>query len=416
VLLREHNGVAQVVRRVVAALLSAGALALAALALAAGGRVTITARASQAPSFPHYAIALLSGTVSSHKAGERVVVYAKECGTSDPYSTLKPIKTAAGGLWHASPRLEYPSLFRARWKRAFSRTATVPQPLYLRDEAVVGRTLVVQLFLGGQRFDGRIVQLQRKVSGPGGDRWVAAGQAHIRRVLSHYEARLRVPRGDVTVRAYFPRKTTRPCFLPTTSQPVQISSEPLVTIAASFGGPNGARQLVLSGKIASRAAGEQIALFLKGCGPAHRAWQPLQVNVLGETTTTTQGGTWRYVYPDPRLDDPIYVRARWSGSYSRPLLVRTPLRPTLVVRRGVARVLVRTSYTGQPMAGRRVELQRKSGSQWVALAHAALRRSGRSRFEAAFRIRAHGLRLRALLPGESARPCYLAAASESRRS
>jgi hypothetical protein len=73
------------------------------------------------------------------------------------------------------------------------------------------------------------------------------------------------------------------------------------------------------------------------------------------------------------------------------------------------------------MAGRIVELQRRTGSAWVRyrtarLVHKASFDRGPYNNEAVFNVPARNLRLRAYLPRASALPCWLPAATAPWRS
>ena len=172
-----------------------------------------------------------------------------------------------------------------------------------------------------------------------------------------------------------PARTAAPCYLPYSTEPFRApSATPQVTIAASVS--SGGRGLVLSGSIATRAAGEPILIWQRACGPGEHAWRSIIAFDTGETTRTNPGGAWRWRYPDRRLDAPLSFRAAWGLSYSRSVLVRAPLE-TLVRRRGRAlRVVIDTSFTGQRLDKRAVELQRRVGSGWAHAGSAVLRATG----------------------------------------
>ncbi len=95
------------------------------------------------------------------------------------------------------------------------------------------------------------------------------------------------------------------------------------------------------------------------------------------------------------------------------MFVRTPVHARLQVSRGVARLIVDTSYSGQRMTGRAVELQRQSGSRWVRVARAGLRRLRDHQYEARFRVRSRALTLRGFIPAASAKGCYLATGTKA---
>jgi hypothetical protein len=128
---------------------------------------------------------------------------------------------------------------------------------------------------------------------------------------------------------------------------------------------------------------------------------------------TTQGGSWRWLYNEPRVLDPVEFQAQWNNQYSRTLLARTPIHARLTAKGRVLRLSVETSYSGQSMNGRAVELQRRAGSRWVRIASRRLARVRDHRYEARFRVRSRGLTLRGFVPAASAKRCYLATATRA---
>ena len=379
-----------------------------AVAVAAPPRVSIT-RAQRHVDATGAIGVVLDGLIASRAAGETVGVLRKECGSDGFFHLEGGTRTSAGGGWHIEVRFVASSAyFRARWRRALSRPMLVRAPVEPQLE-VTGRTVVVRLF-SEPRLSGRLVQLQRRNAV---GQWVAYKHARLRSVgRDQYEARFRIsPNPGITLRGFLPAASARPCLLSAGSDPWTYSTQARVTAKATVGGPAGPRQVVLSGTIPSRAAGEQIDIESRGCGPAGRVWE-----VRDSAATTSTGGAWRWYDTEPRRDRPTYFRARWQGSASDRVLVRTPL-PFALRRsaRGV-RVVVTTRETGQRMAGRIVELQRKAGNGWIRVRRATLRRVRDHRYEATFRLRHQGLTLRAFAPASSAAPCYLATVTKSHRS
>jgi hypothetical protein len=158
------------------------------------------------------------------------------------------------------------------------------------------------------------------------------------------------------------------------------------------------------GTIASGAANEYVTVLRQECGSRSAT------AIAGASTRA--GGAWEaepVFGARPESDSSTY-RARWNGRLSDPLVFRGKLMTSLTTLGG-GRFRVRVS-TEQNMKGRRVELQRLVGGQWVRLRSARLVRF-RGDFAATFTVRRRGLTLRAFLPARSAAPCYSATASES---
>ena len=402
--------------------LFAGALAalvgVSAAASSARPRVWITGIRGERDPSSQLELRGLAGGISSRRAGELVTILEKECGAPGGFHRAGSARTRADGSWFFHGVGGGGStLYRARWRRAHSRPFTLRFPLFPSYEAGASpNTLVVTVETMGQSLAGRAVELQRKVSGAAGSRWMRVRTSRFRRdgLATHFEATFRLPLVGGTLRVFVPRRTARPCYLASSTRPFQgPSARPQVTIRAAHGGPNGPRQVVLSGTIASGDAGQPILVSIKGCGPANRSWRPLISFETGESTRTTAGGAWRWVYPDPRLDEPLYFRAAWGLSQSRALLVRVPLHARSRLRGRTLRVVVETEFTGQSLAGRTVELQRRVGGRWARVAATRLRRAGDHAYSATFLARVRGQKLRAFVPAATAAPCYLATATSS---
>jgi hypothetical protein len=140
--------------RVLAAV--AGTLALAASAGAAGRpHVTIAANTHVSGGDQ---IVLLGGAISSRKAGEPVIVEADDCGPLS-WRPAYRVRTAADGGWRSNGDTSINTRYRARWRKAVSRTIRVdarPQ-IVLRTNAVGFSVDVLALDF----FDGRTAVLQR---------------------------------------------------------------------------------------------------------------------------------------------------------------------------------------------------------------------------------------------------------------
>jgi plastocyanin len=101
--------------------------------------------------------AMLSGTVSNHRAGEAVVIYYQ------PYPQPSPIQratvlTGVGGTYSFLISPQIVTTYQASWKGAFS----LPTSVQVQPKLVLGRHngWLVHVY-GGRSFAGRAVQFQR---------------------------------------------------------------------------------------------------------------------------------------------------------------------------------------------------------------------------------------------------------------
>ena len=414
--------------------LAASALAIlvaASAAASAKSRITIRVASTEFP-------IVLTGSVAGAARGQRVDILAKECGRERRFRVVDDTRTTSSGFWrwenayqpdqyNRYPFVYTPAYFRARSGRSLSSSVLVREPLFLgwRGHTPGSSPSVARIEVSSAdpRIAGRVIELQRRDAL---GRWTTIRRTRIRRVGSRLEASFRVPLGGVTLRAYAPARTAAPCFLAAASRPwVTASARPAVAITRlSYGGAQGPRQLVLSGAVRGQGPGQTVYIYLKPCGPAkheppssnfgsipsYNGWRPVS------GTRTTAGGAWRWEYPDPVVDQPVYLRAQWQSDLSEPRLVRVPLPLRARMRGRTLRVVVDTVFTGQRMHRRLVMLQRKAGARWVRVRQGRLRRAGSGRWAASFRIRQRGLTLRAFVPARSAAPCYLATATRSFKS
>jgi hypothetical protein len=140
--------------RVVAAL--AGALALAASAGAVGRpSVTISANAHVSGGND---IVLLGGIIMPRRGGQLVTVEADDCGPLS-WRPAYQVRTAADGGWRSNGDTSINTRYRARWRKAVSRTIRVdarPQVI-LRTNGVGFSVEILALDF----FDGRTAVLQR---------------------------------------------------------------------------------------------------------------------------------------------------------------------------------------------------------------------------------------------------------------
>lgn len=179
---------------------------------------------------------------------------------------------------------------------------------------------------------------------------------------------------------------------------------------------NKLRVLAFSGQISTTAADELVTLLGTPCtGGGVRQLAAAQ---------TTDGGNWQVETPSPQqtfveIDSGTSIRAHWKDAESEPYLYRVGLIPyPLELKKGVVTVRVNPSPLNLKLAGKKVVLQRFSASTWQPYLTGRLKYKptldaygGAYNHEAVFKVK-RGLKLRALVPTASARPCFLAGASK----
>ncbi|MGH3134134.1 MAG: hypothetical protein ACRDNY_10430 [Gaiellaceae bacterium] len=168
----------------------------------------------------------------------------------------------------------------------------------------------------------------------------------------------------------------------------------------------------LSGRIASGAANEDVAVLRQYCG------RSFSTAVAG--ARTREGGFWETELPivvsrPDALVSESY-RARWNGQLSEPVTFRGHL---VVSHRKLSRKRHRvTAFTSVnnpvDLRGRTILLQRQIEERWRRIATARLTPAPVKyyTFVATFTVPRRGWRLRAFVPAKSAAPCFTASASE----
>jgi hypothetical protein len=163
----------------------------------------------------------LAGTLSTGKAGESILIDARDC-LAPSYRLFGGTKTRAGGGWRwVGGGVSSRTTFRARWRNVVSeKTVTIPRRIEVHLSQVPGRRVFrVGVFGRLQDLHGRPVELQRLDQRE--QRWVRIGVARLSRALGDtFIARFVVRRRGLLLRAAVPRRTAAPCFLPNVSSPV----------------------------------------------------------------------------------------------------------------------------------------------------------------------------------------------------
>jgi hypothetical protein len=180
--------------------------------------------------------------------------------------------------------------------------------------------------------------------------------------------------------------------------------------ASSYHSPGaGTRLLAFSGSIPVARAGETVTILARECSSVgYRAIAGVQ---------TDARGLWfkDEVWP---VANGLY-RARWENRFSNSVLLKT-VSIRLAVRKVPAKrawVVTAGTIPSHDMTGRRVVLQRRRGSSWVAMRNSRLR-LGNSPFSFVVRfvVPTRGLTLRVLFPAKTTAPCFEAAATRPWRS
>jgi hypothetical protein len=181
------------------------------------------------------------------------------------------------------------------------------------------------------------------------------------------------------------------------AEPPTIAAEPAI-VGSTF-------QLVLSGNVPSREAGEKVEIEAKDCRGSF-------FRVFGGTTTAA-GGAWSY---DAFIRANTTFRARWKDAASRPILVQRRAAVALERKHPSRTFLASVWSPEQNMAGRVIRLERLTSNGWVTMRRGKLSRLAGPTYAVRFRAVARGLQLRSSMSASSARPCYAAGVSPIVRS
>jgi len=153
---------------------------------------------------------VLEGTVPSARAGEEVVIEARECRATF-FRTFAGTKTQGGGAFREEvPGINSNTYFRARAAGATS------APIFVRRRAFVGLEVKTRGRFIGRVFSpflnmhGRRIRLERFT--PSG--WVLIRTAKLRRIAGpEYQARFLVRTRGLQLRAAVTDAAVRPCYV-----------------------------------------------------------------------------------------------------------------------------------------------------------------------------------------------------------
>lgn len=179
---------------------------------------------------------------------------------------------------------------------------------------------------------------------------------------------------------------------------VEVSGPPSITIVSNKPALVRGNAAILTGKVSSGAAGENVTVFATAHG------QTSSTN-LG-TVTTTDGGAWSMrVKPKKRTS----YEARWKGATSTPLIVKVRPKIGFVIRNGY---FITQATPLRP--GKVVDLQRWSVSldQWISVKKVTLNTRSRKKFR--WTPRAGDYKVRIFMAPRQSGPGLLAGWSRNR--
>jgi len=192
--------------------LLAGALVFAFAAPAASAPPTITISANQREVQGNDAFQV-SGGVASGRAGEDVLIEAKECGSYAPFHKIAGAQTAGAGTWVTQLGLLGTAQLRASWRGGVSDPVTVKvHPWMTLTYKGPGRYFVwvrADDFFGGAR-----AVLERA----SGSKWIAVKKFTLKREQSFGVAssigtpRAKLKKGTL-IRAVLPKSQVGRCYL-----------------------------------------------------------------------------------------------------------------------------------------------------------------------------------------------------------
>ena len=186
-----------------------------------------------------------------------------------------------------------------------------------------------------------------------------------------------------------------------------------VTLNAQPSSLRSGQQATLFGAVSSGRADEEVTIQVKDCG--QRTFTGVSVPPLG-VVETGAGGTFttqlnRFINTT--------VRAVWKGEASAPIEIRQ--QPRVVLSQPSAGRFEAAVASRWTFWRKKLQVQRRVGSRWttvrtVTLTDTVAHLGGSSWTEVEFRMRMpRGTVLRASLRADQAKPCYLAATSDTIR-
>jgi plastocyanin len=161
---------------------------------AAGASVSLTSSTFQVV---YNGPVTLSGTVSSHEAGQKVAIQAQRFGENS-FSKLADVTTLTGGTWSYTARPTIRTVFQSTWGKLSSPQVTVGVRPLVTFHLLTGNRFSTKV-VAGRSFAGKVVQLQRR-SGLG--QWVTLKRPTLN-ASSVAIFRAGLPNGSSTLRIAF---------------------------------------------------------------------------------------------------------------------------------------------------------------------------------------------------------------------
>jgi hypothetical protein len=136
-----------------------------ATAVSSAARPSAVTIALSRPAVVYDGSVTLSGAVSSHKAGEHVMVMA-EASNAPSFSALATVSTGNGGKWSYSAKPTIETQYQAKWKGVSSRIVTEKVRPLITLVRLATRTFSTTV-TAARAFTGKFVLVQRlTTSGP----------------------------------------------------------------------------------------------------------------------------------------------------------------------------------------------------------------------------------------------------------
>ena len=152
--------------------------------------------------------ASLSGTVSSHKAGETVAIWAERNGET-ALSQLTSVTTGDGGSWSYAARPTIGTTYQARWGTASSSTTPIAVHPLVTLRVLAGNARFSTRVVAGRSFAGRTARFQRRTRF---GTWATLLNVRLGSG-SLAVLRARVPHGTSALRIYFSPAQAGPGYL-----------------------------------------------------------------------------------------------------------------------------------------------------------------------------------------------------------
>jgi plastocyanin len=140
----------------------------------------------------------LSGSVSSHQAGEDVTIYAQRYGETS-YSPIATASTDDGGGWNYVAKPTIQTSYQARWRSAESDRASVGVRPLVTLRTLAGVRLFSTRVVAQRSFAGRTARFQRRNSA---GQWITIKFVRLG-ANSGAAFRARVPHGTSALRVFF---------------------------------------------------------------------------------------------------------------------------------------------------------------------------------------------------------------------